>query len=87
MAVRDGELSERFAWPSEPCKPFRCQIEIFAELGWLFAKLAEGMREKSGKFLRGAPRLDDYRYILSRLRHEFDVDIYNLNYDNVATTA
>jgi hypothetical protein len=42
------------------------------------------MRERSKTLNIDAPEFRDYRRIVSRLRDEFEVGVYNLNYDNVA---
>jgi SIR2-like domain len=87
MAVRDGGISDRFAWSMEPGKPFSHQIDVFEELSWLFERLAEFMRERSRTFSRNRDEFKTYCNIFSTLYDEFEVGIYNLNYDNVAITA
>jgi hypothetical protein len=45
------------------------------------------MRERSKTLNIDAPEFRDYRRIVSRLRDEIEVGVYNLNYDNVAIGA
>jgi hypothetical protein len=88
QAVRDGGLSKRFTWSSPPPDaPFFYQVVILDQLAYLLGKLADYMRKRSKALKKEALGFDNYRKILSRLRDEFEVGIYNLNYDNVAVSA
>ena len=61
---------------------------IMEEQSFLLKKLAEYMRERCNRPLdKNSPPFANYREIFSRLREQFDLGIYNLNYDNVARSA
>jgi hypothetical protein len=89
QAVRDPGLSQRFTWSStpRPDEPFLHQRVIVDQLTCLLQKLAQHMRNMSKTLHKETPQFTKYKTILSRLRDEFEVGIYNLNYENVAVSA
>ncbi len=89
LAVQDARLSSRFPWssPPPPDALHLPQITIRVQLADLLRKLAEYMRERSRALNKDTPAYQRYRSILSRIRDEFEVGVYNLNYDNVAISA
>lgn len=89
LAVQDAQLSSRFQWSSQPPPDaqYLPQLTIRDQLAYLLGKLAECMRKRSKALNKDAPEFRDYQKILSRLRDEFEVGVYNLNYDNVAISA
>jgi hypothetical protein len=86
-AIRDSGLSERFTWSSPSSDERFFYRLILNQLAYLLEKLADYMRERSRTLKKDAPEFENYRTILSRLRDEFEIGIYNLNYDNVAVSA
>src|SRR5271165_4061005 len=82
-------LSSRFPWSSPPLSNERYlhRIVIIAEMAYLLDKLAKYMRERSKALDKDVPAFQQYMRILSRLRDDFEVGVYNLNYDNVAISA
>jgi hypothetical protein len=87
QAVRDSRLSQHFTWSLEPDGPYLHQIIILEEFGHLLKQLAIHMRELSKNFKKQTGEFQKYHNILYKIRQEFDVGIYNLNYDNVAISA
>jgi hypothetical protein len=86
--VRDSRLSQKsFTWSSEPHGDFFYQVTVLEQLGDLIEYLAQYMRKRSISLRKEDPNFQTYQNILCRLRQEFDVGIYNLNYDNVAISA
>jgi len=90
LAVENPRLSSRFFPWSAPAQSDALhlhQITIKYQLAYLLENLATHMRERSMALNKDAPNFLAYRSILSRLRDEFEVGVYNLNYDNVAISA
>ena len=88
-AVRDGRPTERFTWiPELPAgKSFFYQQITQSQYTYLLKRLAESMRDYSRRLQAEAPQFAQYRELLSGLRKEFEVGLYNLNYDNLAIMA
>jgi hypothetical protein len=86
-AVRDGAPVSAFAWPPDCTEPNFYRQRIMEEQGFLLAKLAEHIRELSNSLNTESSAFSAYKELLLRLREQFDVGIYNLNYDNVARSA
>src|ERR1700730_2417682 len=89
LAVQNARLSSRFTWSSPPPEnaPNFYLTRIRIQVAYLLGELAKYMRERSGALNKDTPKFQRYRCILSRLRDEFEVGVYNLNYDNVAISA
>lgn len=62
-------------------------ILLNSQLGYLLKHLAEHVRERCRRFQSTNSAFSAYQNLLAQLRDEFEVGIYNLNYDNVALTA
>ena len=83
-AVKDGAPVSAFAWPPDCTDPNFYRKRIIEEQGFLLEKLAEHIRERSNSLDTESSAFAAYKKILLRLREQFDVGIYNLNYDTVA---
>ena len=86
-AVRDGAPVSAFALPPEGTEQDSYRSLIVGQQGFLLGKLAEYMRECGRSLDTKSSPFAAYRNILLRLREQFDLGIYNLNYDNVARSA
>jgi len=62
-------------------------VAITDQLTYLLQRLAGDMRERCQQIDVTAPSFGAYKKLLDGLLSEFDVGIYNLNYDNVALRA
>lgn len=87
LAVENSAPSDKFTWPRDRPEPNFYRQLILDQSGFLLEKLADYMRERSRSFDVKSRAFADYRQIFSRLREEFEVGVYNLNYDNVAVSA
>jgi hypothetical protein len=88
LAVQDSRLLECFKWYSSLMEtPYGCRNVILEEVGHLSGKLAAYIRACSNTLRVESLAFQTYKAMLSRLRQEFDVGVYNLNYDNVALSA
>jgi hypothetical protein len=87
MAVQNSAPSSKFTWPRERPEPFFYRQLILDQSSFLLGKLADYVRERSRALDTKSPAFANYRKMFSRLRQEFEVGIYNLNYDNLAANA
>jgi SIR2-like domain len=63
-------------------------IELMDEYSFLLETLARHMRDESKRlYSPGMPQKDNYRKLLGSLRENFDIGVYNLNYDTAALDA
>ncbi len=85
-AVRDGAPVSAFGLPPETEK-YSYRHLIIREQGFLLEKLAKYMRECSKSLEMESSPFFAYQNIFLKLREQFDLGIYNLNYDNVARSA
>ncbi len=85
--VQDGSPVSAFAFPPERTEQNSYRNLIIGQQGFVLGKLAEYMRECSRLLDTKSSPFADYRNIFLRLREQFDLGIYNLNYDNVARSA
>lgn len=86
-AVQDGAPVSAFALPPEGTEKNSYRNLIVEQQGFILGKLAEYMRECSRSLDTKSSPFAAYRNIFLRLREQFDLGIYNLNYDNVARSA
>ena len=87
LAVRDSTPAETFTWPRNRPEPFFYRQLILEQASFLLGKLADYMRERSLSLDVNSPAFLGYRKFFSRLREEYDLGVYNLNYDDVAWRA
>ena len=66
---------------------YRARNTVVRQQIFLLEKLVDHMRERSKDFNPELPEFSDYKKFLLRLRGQFEVGIYNLNYDTVAMNA
>ena len=85
-AVEDGHISG-FTWPQHGEGEYFHRQLIIEQLASLLRALADHMRKASQSLDEGSAAFTSYRDIFAGLRAEFDVGIYNLNYDNLALRA
>lgn len=79
-AVDSGECGER--------GKYGAHIELMDEYSYLLEKVARQMRVESQRLnSANKPEKDNYRKLLGGLREDFDIGVYNLNYDTVALDA
>lgn len=86
-AVQDGAPVNAFALPPEGTEQNSYRNLIVEQQGFILGKLAEYMRECSRSLDTRSSLFAAYRNIFLRLREQFDLGIYDLNYDNVARRA
>lgn len=89
-ALRDGEPSGAFTWPKgypDSDAPFFYRQLVLQQLGDLLDNLARYMRDRCKALNPATEAFLRYHELVARLREEFDVGIYNLNYDTLATRA
>lgn len=86
-AVQDGSPVSSFAWPSGDMQPNDYRKMVIEQQDFLLGNLAKYMRERSRSLDTGSSEFSAYQKILLTLRKDFDLGIYNLNYDNVAWSA
>lgn len=86
-AVRDGGFASSFTWPRDQLGPFFYRLLIIDQLGNLVRQLATHMRQRCLAVAPSSPDFVGYAGLLQRLSDEFDVGIYNLNYDDLAVRA
>jgi hypothetical protein len=85
-AVEDGRISG-FTWPQQGEGEYFHRQLIIEQLASLLRALADHMRKASQSLDEGSAEFAYYRDVFAGLRTEFDVGIYNLNYDNLALRA
>jgi hypothetical protein len=83
IAVRDGSPNDSFTWTRNGSGPYFHRQLITEQMGSLLTRLAQYMRGCCKSLDTTSAAFADYRTILARLRDEFEVGIYNLNYDDV----
>lgn len=86
LAVKDGTLSERFTWPTGD-GPYFHRDFILDQQAFLLRKLAVYMRERSAAIDHGSDCFRSYQELFTCLRSEFELGVYNLNYDDLAVRA
>lgn len=86
-AVQDGAPVSAFAWPRDCTEPYFYRKLIMEQQAFLLGKLADYIRERSKSVNAGSSEFAVYKELLRRLRDQFDLGIYNLNYDTVARRA
>lgn len=86
-AVQDGLPVSVFAFPHERQEPNYARNLIMKQQAFLLEKLAQYIRERSKSLDTESREFAAYKDLLLGLRKEFDLGIYNLNYDNVARSA
>jgi hypothetical protein len=80
LAVGNGEYGER--------GKYGAYIELMDEYSFLLERLAQHMRVESQRpNSANEPEEDTYRELLGGLRENFDIGVYNLNYDTAALDA
>ena len=67
--------------------PFGANMMINWQFGYLLIELARHIRKRCQLFNSNQNSFVPYRQIIACLRRQFDVGIYNLNYDNLAVIA
>ena len=87
QVVRDARPSSEFTWPAGRPEPFFYRHLIVEQLSFLLERLAAYMRQECRALDTTRSNFISYREMLATLRDEFDLGIYNLNYDNVALSA
>jgi hypothetical protein len=84
QALRDGRLLD-------DCGPLRSDMLgrqlVLEHLGKLLSRLAQYMRKRSQSLDTKTSEFQNYVSLISRLRDEFEVGIYNLNYDTLSINA
>lgn len=87
-AVRDAAVSAEITWPpaASADRYFHRQL-VQEQLSWLFTKLAQYMRQRAKCITLDNKHFVCYRTILLSLRNEFELGIYNLNYDDLAARS
>jgi tetratricopeptide (TPR) repeat protein len=80
LAVGNGKYGER--------GKYGAYIELMDEYSFLLERLAQHMRVESQRpNSANEPEEDTYRELLGGLRENFDIGVYNLNYDTAALDA
>ena len=85
--IRDHEPVVALEWLRESSDKFAGRKRILSEQTFLFDKLAGHMRDLSNRLDRETSELIDYGEFFRKLRDRFELGIYNLNYDTVATST
>lgn len=83
-AVREGTPSDKFTWAHGHSEPYFYRQLIIAQASFLMTKLAEYVRQRSAALDVNSSAYAAYKQFFSRLRDEFEVGIYTLNYDDIA---
>jgi hypothetical protein len=65
---------------------YAAAVAVNVQVTKLLMLLAEHVREGSRVIDKSSPAATSYAHLISDLRHNFDVGIYNLNYDTAALT-
>src|SRR5579859_1123336 len=88
-AVIDGALPENWVVPMANPDMYKYgqQVVILHQLVKLLGELARYMRRSSRTIEPSSSSFSRYRSVLSGLRDQFDVGVYNLNYDGMAVAA
>jgi len=76
----------KFAFPSDPWGN-AATTAIKSQITCLLNSLAQHMRQQCISFNPSSPEFRQYCTIVQAIRNEFDVGIYNLNYDTIAHSA
>jgi hypothetical protein len=87
-----GDSLRELVAPNVPLPQFGCArhgtaIGAESQLVHLLARLASHMRGLSAKLDVGIPAFQDYVDLIAALLEEFELGIFNLNYDDVALRA
>lgn len=90
--VADGAPGRDFTWARQQHddraqKPYFYRHLVIEQLAMLLRRLAQHMREKCRNLDQGAANFAEYKTIIDTLNDQFDVGIYNLNYDTLAVRA
>ena len=86
-ALQDGAPVSAFAWPRDCTEPNFYRKLIMEQQAFLLGKLADYIRARSKSLDTASSIFAAYKKMFLRLRGQFDVGIYNLNYDTVARSA
>lgn len=86
-AVQDGSPVSSFALPSGDMEPNDYRKMVIEQQDFLLGNLSKYMRKHSRSLDTRSSEFSAYQKILLTLRKNFDLGIYNLNYDNVARSA
>ena len=74
-------------WLHDSSDEFAGRKLVLSQQAFLLEKLADHMRDCCRGDILTSPGFSDYIEFFSRLREHFDIGIYNLNYDTVASIA
>jgi hypothetical protein len=85
--VRDASVSDSIAWPAHDNGPYAERNLIVEQQAFLLQQLANHMRGLCAKFEVSHEDFKTYQAIVDALRGEFELGIYNLNYDDLAVRA
>jgi hypothetical protein len=87
-AVKDSTTSDQFTWPSAaPDGAYFFRQLILEQTSYLLDRLAKYMRHHSRTVTSDDKNFVRFRQILDTLASEFDLGVYNLNYDDLAVRA
>jgi len=87
QAIRDSRPIRELDWLQDCSDKHAARKQVLKQHTLLFQKLAEYMRLESKKLDRQSCELTDYKKFFCKLREQFELGIYNLNYDTVARSA
>ena len=85
--VKNGKPISDLEWLLSCSNEHAARIRVLDQYNFLFGHLASYMRERSKELDSTLITFSRYKSILEKLRENFDLGIYNLNYDTVASTA
>jgi len=83
----EREAGGVFGRPDWPQGPYFHRQLILEQYGFLLESLARHMRKRSTLIDRDSYQFKCFEKFLARLAREFDVGVYNLNYDDIAISA
>ncbi len=87
QAVEDGKPIRELEWLHDCSNKYAARHSVVKQQTFLLEKLVRHMRERCQEFDGRSSEFSDYKEFLGKLREQFDLGIYNLNYDTVACTA
>lgn len=87
QAIRDSRPIRKLDWLQDYSDKHAARKRVLEQHTSLFQKLAEYMRLQSKKLDLQSCEFADYRAFFCELRKQFELGVYNLNYDTVARAA
>lgn len=82
--VRNKDMTGILTLPNTGSEDYAQRHFVVEQFEYLLDKLANYMRYEASFLNEETQAFKDYKDIITQLRAEFEVGIYNLNYDNVA---